>query len=177
MNESVLQPNFDDPRWGEVLSSLPIVERWLALVRELLGHGGASERTGVGEAHTGASSLAEMVCECASNSAETVAVFPTIHNPERLPIEVLPTDIDERLRLQSLFEQYETCRERFTPGQWRAVCLRFRDRLTEEQVASVLKKSRSAVHGLLKRARLRKEACDRKRREEAFQMARKHLNP
>ena len=177
MNESVCQSNFDDPRWGEVLSSLPIVERWLALVRELLGQGGAGERTGVGEAHTGASSIVEMLDECSSGWTETGAVSPVIRNPERLPIEVLPTDIDERLRLQSLFEQYEACRERFTTGQWRAVCLRFRDRLTEAQIASVLKKGRSAVHGLLKRARLRKEAGDRKRREEAFQMARKHLNP
>lgn len=176
MEEPNFQPNFDDPRWGEVFSSFPIVERWLALVRELLGHGGADERTGTEEAHAGASSLVQMLRECASNSVETAVAPSVIRNPERLPIEVLPTDIDERLRLQSLFEQYETCRERLTPGQWRAVCLRFRDRLTEGEVALVLEKSRSAVHGLLKRARLRKEAYGRERREEGFHLARKHLN-
>lgn len=177
MQEPFFEPDFHDPRWGEVLSSFPIVERWLALLRELLGQGGAGEGTDPDKAHAGASSLVEMLGECASNSTETDAASPVIRNAERLPIEVLPTDIDERLRLQSLFEQYRTCRERFTSGQWRAVCLRFRDRLTEEQIASVLNKSRSSVHGFLKRARGRKETFESERRKESFEMVRKHLKP
>ena len=156
---------------------LPMVEQWFVMVAGLLRDGRAAGNLGQTADLYGDQQLAEALSDCETDTVEGLAVPSlVIRDPDRLPIEVLPSQIDERLRLQSIFEEYEACREELTTGQWSAVCLHYRDGLTEQQIAVELKKVRSSVHGLLKRAKQRKDAHQRRMREEQFQVARKHLN-
>lgn len=176
MDKASFQPNVHDPRWGEIRASLPMVERWFALVVELLRLGGSGEQGRSLGGSDAFRSLAEVLRDVAPDASEALDDdSPVFRNPEGVPIEMLPIDVDERIRLRSVFEQYEECQDIFTPAQWPAVCLRYRDALPEEQVAVCLGKGRSTVHGLLKRARLRKEKYQRQRRKETFVIARKYL--
>lgn len=179
MTANPFQSNLDDPRWDRFSALLPAVEEWVALAATLLRQArdvGGQAKAGDGEQQ--ARALAGAIEDGATDATETLDhAAPTIRKADGVPIAALPTDIDERERLWSIHEAYEACRERLTSDQWPAVCLRYRDGLTQAQIAIVLKKSRSAVHGLLERARIRKEIFQRERREESYRMARKYPTP
>lgn len=176
MHENSPQSELLDSRWEEVRALLPAVRQWMALVAELLGPGVNDENFKTLDCNEDAVALARVVADVSVGPGDSVAGMTQEHHASSVPVEELSIDSDERIRLRSLFKQYEACREKLTAGQWAAVCLRFHDGLKQAQVAVVLKRSRGAVSDRLKRARLRKEAYQRERREEGFLLARKHLN-
>lgn len=176
VKQSDIHPNSQDPRWNEVRAALPIMRRCIALMTSLLNHDPENDSS--------RSSIVDTTCESPVQDAhqdivevrEDIGEPQTlIPHPEHLPVEVLPIGIDERHRLQGLFEEYQACRGRLTSGQWSVICHRFRDGLTENQIACLLKKSRSSVHGLLQRACSRKEAYQKELREEAFLIRKQYL--
>ena len=83
---------------------------------------------------------------------------------------------DNRIRLRNVFEFYEECQHALTDKQWVAVCLRYRDGLTQEEIVARLGITRSAVSATLKRARENMEEHYRKLREDRFKLTRKYLN-
>ena len=52
-----------------------------------------------------------------------------------------------------IFQEYESCKELFTDKQWEVICLYYSEGLTQEQIATATGKKRSAISGLLSRAR------------------------
>ncbi len=178
MGTDLTQARRKDPRWDEVCASLPAVRRWLELVAQLVGElepGVPSETLdlNVGVSPSVGRTLAGMPGVADDLAAPPSSVSVSLGRP----VDSMPDDVDERVRLRLLFEQYETCQEELSSRQWRTVCLRFRDGLTQSQIGVTLKKSRSSVHGLLKRAHQVKEAYRQRLRSERYRLARKNLNP
>ena len=78
-----------------------------------------------------------------------------------------------RIRSDDLFEVYKSCRSIFTKKQWAVIRLYYYEDQTQEQIANQLKIRRSSVSELLTRAQARKEAYDRKLREERLTLCKK----
>jgi len=154
-----------DPRWNQVRLGVALVQNWLAELSALLGSMEPLPGTAGGT-------------ECSKESiAEPEPGDRRTDQPVEDDVHNVPlSQPDERVRLRSMFSEYGECQEAFTTNQWEAICLRFRDGLTEVQIAAATNRSRSAIHGLLKRSRERKEAYRRQLREEHFCVARKYLN-
>ena len=74
-----------------------------------------------------------------------------------------------------VFDQYESCKEIFTPLQWEAIYLHYSRGLTQEQVGTQLGKTRKAISGLIQRAKARKEKHDRKIRAEKYEVMKKSI--
>lgn len=81
----------------------------------------------------------------------------------------------QKIWLSDVFDQYESCKDIFTPRQWEAIYLYYSQGFTQEQVGTQLGKSRKAISGLLRRAEARKEEHDRKLREEKYKFIKKEL--
>ena len=136
--------------------------------------------------------LADTLCEMAeaacderefSADAEVVALLRTAQEgrsgrtPGRLtPVEELDDHRAKRWRRPGAFEAFEACQDRLTRPQWRVVCLFFRDGKSQSETAALLGTSRSAVSGLLTRAKQRKDRYYRQLRAEQTHLLRKHLN-
>ena len=71
-----------------------------------------------------------------------------------------------------IFHEYKKCEDIFRSKQWDVICLHYRDGLDQAQIAARLGKSRSAISGLLTRARKRKKKHDEKLRAEYFRLRR-----
>ncbi|MCY2952674.1 MAG: hypothetical protein NTU53_11990 [Planctomycetota bacterium] len=87
------------------------------------------------------------------------------------PLEAL-TERDDLRRRLDIFEQWDRAKGVLTARQWIAVCQRFRDGKTQEQVGAAMGTKRNAIYGLLKRARYNKEDYERQLRKEQHQLAR-----
>ena len=74
-----------------------------------------------------------------------------------------------------VFDQYEACKEIFTPLQWEAIYLYYSQGLTQEQVSIRLDKTRKAISGLLQRAKARKAEHDRKIRAEKYEVMKNNI--
>jgi len=92
------------------------------------------------------------------------------HSENLTEAHIETLDARERTRRSDVFAQYEACQDIFTPKQWQAVCLHYKEGKSLAEIAGLLSKSRSTVSDLLTRARERKEACEKKRREEFFRL-------
>lgn len=155
----------------ELRALLPTVERWLACVRILLEkHCIRSRETNANHDNSQTTDAVPGV-----GSIEPISSAKPVRQ-EHAPVDALPRDADERQRLRAIFEQYEACQDSLTAPQWTVVCLRFLDCLTEREIARRLGRSRSAVNGLLQRAKKEKDVEQRRLREEIFLIKRKHLN-
>ena len=59
----------------------------------------------------------------------------------------------EHTRRSQVFREYESCKELFTSKQWEVIYLYYSQGLTQKEIATETRKRRSAVSGLIKRAR------------------------
>ena len=81
----------------------------------------------------------------------------------------------QKISYSDIFDQYESCKEIFTPLQWEVIYLYYSQGLTQEQVGTQLGKTRKAVSGLLQRAKARKAEHDRKIRAEKYEVMKKSI--
>ena len=148
-----------DARWRTVREILPEVQGFCALLSHLL----------VSTPESGVRSSSDL------NDYRLSPGLP--HSPATDPRFVAfdPT-WTELQRLADIFEEYEVVKGKLTPKQWQAVVLRFRSGLSEAEIASRLGTNRSAVHGLLQRARERKDRWQRQLRKEAVVGMRNNAN-
>lgn len=177
MKQSCRQPNLNNPRWDDVRAMLPVVSAWVATVSDLLIEA-ADEKVASDALDSGrvASHPELFATGSANHPAGAMPSKSAIKNPHTIPVRAMSAELDERQRLTCLFEEYLACQEEFSRAQWAAICLRFRDGHTQIDIADRLGKSRSAVHGLLQRAKTRKDAFQRNLRKERGIFARKLLN-
>jgi len=91
------------------------------------------------------------------------------------PFDPDPRRIRERVPLEEAFEQYKACQDDLTRKQWQVVQLYYSEGLSQTEISSCLRKSRSTISDLLRRARERKEAHLRRLRTEAYEVRRKLL--
>lgn len=73
----------------------------------------------------------------------------------------------ETVRRKDIFEKYALWKSDFTARQWAIIELHYQDGLTENQIAKKVGKVRTAINGLLNRAKKRLEDRDRQLRQEA----------
>lgn len=59
----------------------------------------------------------------------------------------------EHTRRLDIFQEYESCKELFTAKQWEVICLYYSGGLAQGEIATATGKKRSAVSGLLSRAK------------------------
>lgn len=78
----------------------------------------------------------------------------------------------ERRRQRAVFEQYEAHPELFTANEWIAICLCFRDGLTQGQAAALLDLSRKGLSNRVSRARRKLEKNRREARAEVYRLVR-----
>ncbi len=177
MKQRHLQPDRNDLRWDEVRALLPVVSEWLNAVRDLLTETAEDDTTGNIQNDDETTQLTELT-ESYSTIDPTGLMTPksATKNSRMVPVADMSIEFDERQRLTSLFEQYLACQEEFTRPQWAVICLRFRNGHTQAEIGKRIGKSRSAVHGLLERARENKNAFQRKLRNERGLFAKKYLN-
>ncbi len=162
-----------DPRWDKVCALLPVVQEWLSVVSDLV----LEHKCAIPSAETNFECrVQENLDDATQDNDGTVAFATAAGDLAYRPVETLPIDVDERIRLRSVYEQYEACQDELSHGQWKAVCLRYRDGLSQAEIATRLGRSRSTVHGLLNRAHRCKEAYRTRMREAEFRVARKFLN-
>lgn len=74
-----------------------------------------------------------------------------------------------RLRLADIFAQYQACQHELTEKQWLCVWLRYHDGESQVAIARRLGKSATSISELLRRAKTRKDAYERKLRHERLQ--------
>lgn len=156
---------------------VPVVSAWVATLKDLFMHTEDENNAMESLDGDGVSVCPEPLVTGWSNDLTGVKRRCSAQrNSHTIPVAHMPDDLDERHRLSGIFSQYEVCRNELTAAQWKAVCLSFRDGHTQLEIADRLGKSRSAIHGLLKRAGDRKDAFQRRLRSEKYNLARKYLN-
>ena len=87
-------------------------------------------------------------------------------------VEHIDVDEVERGRLADVYQEYEACKHLFRKRQWLAIQLFYGEGKTQQEIATLLRITRSAVCGLLSRARKRKAQHDRELRAEQFNVMR-----
>lgn len=93
------------------------------------------------------------------------------------PVEESTAHCASRIHFGDIYQQYEECKTELTPRQWQAVYLRFHVGLTQEEISIKLKIRRSAVCGLLGRAKRTLDAYRREQIRMKMAFLRKYINP
>lgn len=78
-----------------------------------------------------------------------------------------------RIRYLDIFEEYVKIKAEFKTKQWEVIYLYYHDGLTQQQIGKRLDKSRTAISGLLCRAKDKKAAYNKKLRREMYEILRK----
>ncbi len=89
-----------------------------------------------------------------------------------LNVDQLSVDDIKNHRLSDVFAEFSKLRTQLTERQWLAVTLAYKVGLAQEEVAEQMQIGRTAVTGLLRRARRKKEAHDRRLRKERYDLMR-----
>ena len=88
------------------------------------------------------------------------------------PIEEISVDQDTKPDFSAIFQVYECHAWLFTPKQFDALALRFRDRLSIAEIAARLKIATSSVSERLGRAKKRLDSHLRRIRRESIELTR-----
>ena len=94
-------------------------------------------------------------------------------NTTGLHVETLK-DYEQTRRLE-IFQQYQDCKDIFTGKQWEVIWLYYGKGLTQDQIAETTGKKRSAISGLLSRAKQTKKKHDEQMREKVLALRRREV--
>ena len=113
--------------------------------------------------------------ECKAPCDKLIGLLPGItagrgakENTTGLYVETLK-DCEQTRRLE-IFKQYQFCDAPFTDKQWNVICRYYEQGLSQDQIALATGRKRSAISGLLKRARDLKKRRFEQMREELFKL-------
>ena len=119
-------------------------------------------------------------CERKEPCAKLEAFLPSVtqgrgckENTTGLHVETLK-DYTSTRRLE-IFQQFQSCDAPFTDKQWKVICLYYGEGLTQDQIARTTGKKRSAISGLLKRARDLKKRHFEHMREKVFVLRKEQM--
>ncbi len=169
VSDELRQPMLGDPTWTFVRQHVADVRAWLATLTLLLDELPPTDATR--SHHDFAShSMASPARSCgdAGNQSPESIVYGTNQGGNQA--------LDERLRQGTTFERYEKHADIFPTKQWAAICLRYRDGFSEEEIAHRLHVGRTAINNRLQRARRLLEDHECKLRAEMFRLARNHVD-
>lgn len=152
-----------DPRWPEILRTWPIARRCLMLMNELI----TEYPENIDQPEHGS----------VESSSETRRSHRRTGGHSVPPVEEVHLAQIDRQRLSDTFERYEAVKHKLERKQWTAVYLRFREGLTQTEIARLMRlRHQSGVCALLKRAEHTLEEYERALREERFRLTRKYVN-